>query len=157
MLPIFLWMMAEGAEFFWHRRGAPGKLIVSGWITLALLSCLEYRFAERHAKDDYRSAAAVAKMALKEGQTVWWDADPNGASYYGVPLSSPSATSGRSAPEAVQISGASSALLEALPRPDFIIASKPDLFDPDGRIERYIESNHYTLEQTLVAFKIFEK
>ncbi|HEY3932097.1 MAG TPA: hypothetical protein VGM58_06985, partial [Verrucomicrobiae bacterium] len=57
MLPVFLWIVAEGAEYFWRWRGAAGKFIVAGWMTLALMSCLEYRFAGRHAKDDYRSAA----------------------------------------------------------------------------------------------------
>jgi hypothetical protein len=47
-----------------------------------VVSSLTVRLHPRHAKDDYRSATAMAIKALGEGKRIWWQADMNAARYY---------------------------------------------------------------------------
>ncbi|HEY3930863.1 MAG TPA: hypothetical protein VGM58_00670, partial [Verrucomicrobiae bacterium] len=102
-------------------------------------------------------AAAVARTALKQRQIVWWNANDAAAWYYGVSLGNLDVSAPPPFGAAAQLSNPQPALLEGLPKPDLIIASKPDLFDPNGQVERYIQTNHYKLEQTFIAFKIWKK
>ena len=94
------------------------------FVVLWLISAVMLRIQPRHHRDDYRAAAHEAKDALAKNQTVWWSADSSGALYYGVPL-------GRSVGGgAIQVIDHACADLAALPAPDLVIASKPDVYDP---------------------------
>jgi hypothetical protein len=157
MLPLLLWIVSEGVQSLWQKRGLIGRIIITGWAVLALGSCLEYRFAVRHAKDDYRSAAAVARNALKQHQIVWWNADGVSAWYYGVSVGDPNIPVSPSSGEAMYLFDPSLVLLQSSAAPDLVIASKPDIYDANGRLNAYLQANHYRREQTLPAFEIWEK
>ena len=154
LLPVILWLLAAGAERLWQRRGLPGKATVTAAALLAAVSCLEIHGAARHAKDDYRSAAAVANAALKRDQTVWWNADASAAGYYHVPLGDLNvAAPGR----ATRVVNPPAAWPDAPPRPDFIISSKPDLYDEQGGVQRFAVTNGYHISQVFAAFKVWQK
>jgi len=157
MLPVFLWMLSVGIHSLWQRRGLIGRAIVMVWAILALASCLEYRFAERHARDDYRSAATVARIALQEQRIVWWNADIAGAKYYKVSIGNADEASQPVSGCAWFLFNPTRSLLEGLPRPDVIIISKPDTYDTPGNVRQYVQTNHYRLAQTFTAFQIWER
>jgi hypothetical protein len=53
-----------------------------GACLLMVASSLGIRFLERHAKEDYRKATAMAIEALENGKRVWWQGDMNTPRYY---------------------------------------------------------------------------
>ena len=53
---------------------------------LWLSSSLNLRWREAHAKDDYRTAAAIAAGALRDNKEVWWAADAAAAFIYLTPV-----------------------------------------------------------------------
>jgi hypothetical protein len=143
---VWLLISAAGVEALWSR-GRLGRAIVIIFILLSSISCLELRFAPRHAKDDYRGAAAIAKRAAASGNTLWWNADANGAAYYGAVgfdriafLMNPSAE-----------------YLRATPEPQVVIVSKPELYDNAGAVAAYLRDHQYRRVSTVPAFTIWEK
>ena len=144
-LVIWFVVAAEGVEVLW-RRGRFGRTLTLGFILLGTISGLELRFAHRHARDDYRGAAAVAHSAATAGQKVWWSADPNGASYYGVSGANVTFVANRSAEQ-----------LRALPEPELVIVSKPDLYDNYGAVREYLNGHSYRRTSELPAFTIWGK
>ena len=105
---------------------AAGRTLAAGFFCLYLASALSLRLAARHEKDDYRTAARIAKAALAEGKTVWWNADLNSGLYYEVPVASQGAVeTGR----AFWLAHPGRAMMaEAIP-PDVIVASEFELRD----------------------------
>ena len=150
LFPFLLAAVACAVLLLWKKGGLPGR-IAAGLIVICLAcSSVEIRFAARHKRDDYRSAAAAARDTLAQGKTVWWAADPAGAIYYHVPISS----RGEVPAEALST--------YALPPkftspPDEIVLSKPDLFDFDGSIAAFIASHHYIQVARLQSFTIWVK
>jgi hypothetical protein len=55
-------------------------------IFLLAYSSFSLRFSDRHKKDDYRRAAAIAIQDISQEKRVWWAADGFGAKYYAVPV-----------------------------------------------------------------------
>lgn len=136
LFPFILLAQAYAVLLLW-KSGQPLARATSVLIVAALtLSSLEVRFAFRHSKDDYRSAAAAARLLLAQGKTLWWSADTDGAKYYHLPTDSGvrpgAALSIRDVPAG--FSGL----------PDDIFVSKPDIFDPTGNVSAFIAAHHYT-------------
>lgn len=76
LLPIAASLQATG------RMRRLSRILGACACLLMLASSLSIRFHERHAKEDYRRATALAITALKGGKRVWWQADMNCARYY---------------------------------------------------------------------------
>jgi hypothetical protein len=123
------------------------------FVGLSLTSSLSLRFAPRHARDNYRSAAAIARQALQDGKTVWWNANERGAAYYHLPL----ATNGVAAGQALLLVNPSREVLLGTARPDMIIASRPDVFDDGGALAEFVAQSHYRLGTNLMAFTVWER
>jgi hypothetical protein len=173
-----LYMLSVAASFpFWGRHLAPLLAFVTfvvavasaappgGRRTLAdnvlpvllcvtlLSSSLLVRFHTGHARDDYRSAVAVAQAALGDGLVVWWSASPSPALYYGLTTCEyGQPTTPRCAIEVINMNAAA---LVNLPRPDLIIASKPDLYDENDALMNYIRSSQFKDSKSFAAFQIF--
>lgn len=118
LMPFVLCLFAWAAEKLWNNKRAFLPVLLLGAF---LLSSLAYRFAERHAKDDYKSVSEL--VSLNRISPVWWAGDAAAAEYYGVKdavilLFSPGAED-----------------LAGLPDPEMIILSKPDIYDPHGLVE----------------------
>jgi uncharacterized membrane protein len=164
---------------FWGRHLAPafpafvaavGWAVTSAWrgplplvkvsaaclFALLLASSLMIRFSETHSKDDYRTAAAFAHETLTRGGTVWWAADPAGASYYGL-NPSPADTAATNTDKPVVLASNVTAIQALnLPQPDLVILSKTDIYDSRGYLQAWLSQNKYALRHTAKAFWIFD-
>ena len=169
-LPLLNLVLALGlatllqADGRWRQR-LQWLLAVSALLFL-VYSSGSLRFSERHRKDDYRAAAALAQAAFAQGQRVWWAADVIGARYYGLPgefdvmgeltsVHKPLACN--DLPGVQPIANASLQCLQALSAPDLVILSKPDTFDTQGDIAGYLKAQHFVVVQSLPAFTIWRR
>ncbi len=151
MWPVAVLLLGLGLATAW-RRGKLGKILACSFVGLYLASALSLRFAMRHEKDDYRGAANVAKAALAEGKSVWWNADRNSALFYQVPLANGQTQANAAAwlanPDTQSIANA---------RPDVIITTRPDAYDDRGGIRELVREGHYQLATNLTAFQIWRR
>lgn len=161
---------------FWGRHMAPAFPFLCGLLILALrglrarsrplaavvvpvlfvlfaMSSWALRSWPRHGKDDYRAAAEIARRAVKEGRVVWWCADLDTAHYYGLSMSAPPDLPG----PLVFVNGSSAETLAAKPPPDFIVISKPDIFDTDGAVTEYAKQSGYYPSQRMNAFVVYAR
>lgn len=166
-LPVLCLLLAVGLDEMWASTGRWRR----GWRALALAclavtlaSSLAVRFLDRHAKDDYRSAAEIAVQALDQGQRVWWAADYIGADYYrlpgefdaiGVLTSNQKPPVCHDLPGIQAVSNLDAACLAQKTAPDLVIFSKPDIFDLSGDLTRFLAAKGYRPVQTLPAFVIW--
>jgi hypothetical protein len=148
VLPFLTAFLAVGWERLITARRFWSTLIAISATLVLFASALEIRVASRHQRDDYRSAANEARQAIVGGKKVWWAADINAAAYYGVPLSSPNLTLSS------KFDGAS---FQNLVTPDLVIFSKPDIYDPQGKIDNYLREHDFKVTRVLPAFQIFER
>jgi hypothetical protein len=128
-----------------YLRLLPGLLI-----GLLLFSALNLRFAERHRKEDYRSAAQFARHALAEKKSVWWVASGSNAQYYHLDCA-------LSRPEAGRVFLPQSVDIENIPAPDVIICSKPEIFDPGAAVQNLIQQKGYKPVAYLPSFVIWSR
>ncbi|MDX2079418.1 MAG: hypothetical protein SFU53_01405 [Terrimicrobiaceae bacterium] len=148
--PFFVTGLALVVQFahqgLWRRFGRAASVLLC---MLLFTGSLLIRFSPVHAKDDYRSAAAMALRLATESKTVLWCADHSAANYYGIAFSP--------TPSPGQISPATN--LESPPAnlPDIIVLSKPDTFDPNRVLRQSIERAHFREIATFQAFRILAK
>ncbi|NLS08332.1 hypothetical protein HGP14_34700 [Rhizobium sp. P32RR-XVIII] len=147
LIPV-LAVQAAGMTLLWRRP--IGKLLVLGFLMMALASAESIRFAPRHAKDDYRSAAAIARSALAEGDRVWWSADALGALVYQVPL-------GQGCAGALYVFEPQPGFASALEAPTLVVTSKPDIYDPNGALAAFLSDQHFRITETFQAFQIWRR
>lgn len=148
---LFL-VLGAGLTRLWQKPRWIGKGIVTGFILATLWSSLSLRFAPRHEKDNYRRAAALAKAALEHGKTVWWSAADMAAEYYSVPI----ATNGTNLRAVTIVNNPGSDFAEALPEPNLVIASKPDVYDSQGALAAYLKENRYQKVTSFMAFTVWK-
>ena len=151
MWPVAVLLLGLGLAAAW-RRGTGGKILAFSFIGLYLASALSLRFAVRHGKDDYRGAATLAKAALTEGKSVWWNADRNSALFYQVPL----ATGNSSTNFAIWLANPDAQSI-ANAQPDVIITTRPDAYDDRGGIQELTRRSDYQLSTNLIAFQIWRR
>jgi hypothetical protein len=152
LAPVFVTLLVFGAV-----RAARGprwqKAIPAIFLALSLASCLSVRFAERHRKDDYRNALAVARASISKGDIVWWNGDVTGPMYYQVPLATPT---NRVGIYSLQNPGAET--LERLPRPDVIVAiTKRETYDGAGAVSAFVQEHKYQRAETFRAFEVWRR
>ena len=151
LMPIWFSLLALGLAALWGGAGWMGRPVLAAYLLFSLCSCLSIRFAVRHERDDYRDAAQCAKLALRNNQVVWWNANIGCACYYKVPLDK----DGNGENKAIPIINPSAADLARLKKPGVIIASKPDIFDAGGALAEYLGRNHYQASGRFPAFAIW--
>ncbi|MEP6820919.1 MAG: hypothetical protein ABI946_01070 [Chthoniobacterales bacterium] len=153
LLPPVLGLMTLGIVALASRRRSFGIAAGIALSCVWLVSDLSLRFGERHRKDDYRTAAEVAKAALAASEVVWWSADSSAAIYYEVPIHSPSGSGG-----VFLMIHPTADDLARLSEPNTVIASKPDLYD--GQIDNladYLAAHAFTPTRELPAFTIWRR
>jgi hypothetical protein len=149
LAPVLLLLLAVGVRELLAR----GKLWrVTAWLFIAgnLASALSVRFADRHAKDDYRGAAELVLAAAAQNQRAWWCADINAAVYYGLPLTA--VPTGIQPWAAVNIQAAA---LTNQPAPDLVVLSKPELYDPRGYVRDWLAQHHFHVTDTPHLFTVW--
>jgi uncharacterized membrane protein len=154
LAPVVLLLIAAGLSGLWERGGWR-RMLAMLFLLLSLASSISLKLAGRHAKDDYRDAAAIARAACARGESVWWCADGNAGNYYGVSFSKSGLP-----PEAdkawLVINRPGNDLSGQLP-PQWVIASKPDLYDNAGAVHTYVAHGRYRVSQILPAFTIWRR
>lgn len=151
---LFSILYAFGLGWWW-RKETIGKAIAVTAVLIMAYSAFSVRYAPRHRKDDYKHAAELAATELAHGGQVWWVADPRGALYYGVPVDD-----GRDAAGATQAHYVSEKTLPFLltrPAPGLVLLSKPDAWDPQGAVQKYLLNNKYRIVETLPAFTAWRR
>ena len=155
-LPVVLLCVGTGLRSLWERGSLGSRTWASGFVVLSLASCLSLRWAGRHAKDDYRAAAALATNALAAGEVVWWAADPAAGRFYGVPVPSEPVLA-PPAGQAVRIYSDTRQWLDQAPKPDLVLFSKPDLYDAQGSLAGYLTQGGYRRVRQLPAFTVWRR
>jgi hypothetical protein len=152
LLPLVLFVFGSGVAALLRRRDWAGRLAVAAFLGLSLVSCLSLRFCERHAKDDYRTAAAMARAALAQGKIVWWNADLNAATIYQLPLGEKPEDTGK----AVFVANRGKGFDRDLPKPDLVLTSKPDIYDRNGALADYLNRAGFRPTASLAAFTAWQ-
>jgi len=133
-------LLASGRK---TARAAPVLLLVA-----MLASSLSLRFGERHGKEDYRRAAALAREELQAGRCVWWAADANTASLYGladVPADRFVHAIGVHLDYAAQ------------PPPDAVFVNRPDTWDMGGTLARHLAESGLCEAESFTGFKVYRR
>lgn len=130
----------------------PNRLICNGLataaLTLGLVSALSLRFSERHRKDDYRTAAALAIAYMQNGRRVVWCADSYVASVYNTPGKFEGTGSWNA--WTFHVPG------QTLDGGEMVFVSKPDIYDQKGELRKQLADNKFAVASTLTAFQIYE-
>ncbi|MBP9901097.1 MAG: hypothetical protein KBH45_06530 [Verrucomicrobia bacterium] len=150
---ILFVILGLGLLHLWQRRGCVGRGLATGFVVVTLASCLLIRFAPRHAKDDCRQAAQLAKAALAQNEIVWWNAGDMAATYYDVPI----ANSGSNQTGVLVVFDPQPAFAIKQPKPGTVITSKPDIYDSQGVLAGYLKENGYQPITNLMAFTLWKR
>jgi hypothetical protein len=153
MFPLILFVQGIGLASWLKQKKWLGRCVIVLFLGMSLISDASVRFGSRHAKDDYRDAAGQGRAALARGESVWWSADLEGAWVYHLPVAKPPAD----AKEAVLLVNPENGSLQTLPKPDWVLVSKPDLYDGHGAIQQYLMQNNYRIVQKFPAFNIWRR
>jgi hypothetical protein len=147
-LPFLLFLLAIGLQSLLYAKHARLRIGAAVAVLILFFSSLQIRFAPRHLRDDYRSAALLTQRALLDGNKVWWLADETTGAYYKIPLSSPNLTFS---------STFSEGSFSATQTPDLVCFSKPDIYDSTGKIDNYLREHDFKVTREFPAFQIFER
>ncbi len=166
LFPVYVLILG----FLLHGSIQSGKLgSISVWVlvTMLLISSVQLRFADAHAKDDYRQAAAIAKAMANDGRVVWWAADPLAGQYYGLwpeladhrirlsEIDQPLVDL-RELPAVVIAINRRPDQLDQLPLPELVILSKRDIYDVGGHLQEWLAAHSFRLQRRLPAFEIWK-
>ena len=145
-LPFVLLLVSLGLLHLWQSNKKLSQTLVLTICLLLILSSLSTRFSPRFAKDDYRTAAQIAKSGLEDEKTIWWAADSATANYYGLEFSE----------KVINVMGLSAEELHSLPTPDIVLVSKKDIYDPQSAVSSFLSERSYTTSYAS-AFSIYKK
>jgi uncharacterized membrane protein len=146
ILPFVLLLASLGVLHLWQSNKKLSRAIVLSLCLLLAISSLSTRFSPRFAKDDYRTAAQIAKSGLEDEKTIWWAADSATATYYGLEFNE----------KVINVIGLSAEELNSLPIPDIALVSKKDIYDPQNAISLFLSEQTYA-KKYAAAFNIYTK
>jgi hypothetical protein len=146
LTPLLPWLLAwTGAGLASLFSAGLWKRVLAGALLFLLfLSALEIRFAPRHRRDDYRSAAAIARAEVESAHRVWWLADRSTGVYYHLPVESALIVTSPKVPPPNE-------------SPAMVILSKPDIYDGSGAARAYLAAQRFKIERVLPAFQIWTR
>jgi hypothetical protein len=139
--------LAASLDSIWTKRQSSFLLITL--FAVFIYSSAVIRWSPTHAKDDYRTASALAREALSHGKRVSWIGATQPAVYYNVPLS----TTWPPYPGTASVRLPSPATDG---QPDVIIVTKPDLFDRQGFLPHWIETPGVTVTAPCQSFVVYQ-
>ena len=150
VMPVFsagLFVVAVWADRMWESRWGAPRVAVVVLLAAMAVSAFAFRFGERHGKENYRLASALALDALRAGKCVWWSADGNTAWLYGLREGETN--------RFYRWQGTAAADLEAAPAPDVVFINRPDTWDARGNIARYLEEHGLRQTAEFIGFRIY--
>ncbi len=117
-------------------------------IVIMLASSVSLRYFEKHARDDYRKATAIGIEALRNNQSVWWQADMHAARYYayrtgGIPLVSQLQILQTSPPSGLMFA-------------DVVIVNRPDIRYGKTDYQKDFSQNFFKLNSRFTGFEIWK-
>jgi hypothetical protein len=146
--PLILIGQTLAADKLWRRTW--GKTLIALFAGLLLISALEVRFAGRHAKEDYRQAAALTKNMIKQGAVVYWAADVQTAIYYGVIEEKERDAGSDRVVLHTQIDAA-----RRLEQCDVVVLSRTDVYDAAGTCRQFIRDQQFRSARIYQGFVIY--
>lgn len=152
ILPAIILGLAALINLAFSQKSLFWKIIAALLPLLWLGSSLNLRWNPIYAKDDYRSAAAIATSALADHKEVWWAADAAAAYVYKAPVALEEIPG--------RIWAIQSPTWESIRfkfPPHIIIISKPDIYDVQGAVMRYAEENQFAPAVQFQAFTILTR
>lgn len=150
VMPVFpaaLFVVAVWGDRMWESRRAAPRAALAVLLAAMAVSAFAFRFGERHGKENYRHAAALALAALRAGQCVWWSADGNSAWLYGLREGGTN--------RFYRWQGTAAADLEAAPAPDVVFINRPDTWDIHGNIARYVAEHGLRQVDEFTGFRVY--
>jgi hypothetical protein len=151
-LPAVILALAALIDSALAQKNLVWRIVAMLLPALWLGSSLNLRLREVHAKDDYRTASAIAAAALRDNKEVWWAADAAAAYIYLTPVAMQEVP-GRA--WAMQAPAWDDIRFKFPPR--VIVVSKPDIYDPQTAVARYAAENRFVPALQLHAFTIFTR
>jgi len=145
ILPFVLLLVSLGVLHLWQSDKKLSRAVVLTICLLLILSSLSTRFSPRFAKDDYRTAAQIAKSSLEDGKTIWWAADTATANYYGLEFSE----------KVINVVGFSTSDLQNTDIPSLVFLSKLDIYDSNLFISSFLNKNNFMNTKNIKAFSFY--
>jgi hypothetical protein len=145
ILPFVLLLVSFGFLHLWQSDKKLSRAVVLTICLLLILSSLSTRFSPRFAKDDYRTAAQIAKSSQEDEKTIWWAADTATANYYGLEFSE----------KVINVVGLSAEELQNIPIPDIVLVSKSDIYDSNCFITDFLVDKNLASVRKIKAFSIY--
>lgn len=145
---VLFWLLS----IFNANKSFLNNVLIVSMLAMLLLSSILLRFSPHHRKDDYRSAAKLAQSYLEQGKTVWWAADEPSLLYY-----FPDAENHLQSGELFLAFGPRATPLGNRDFPDIVLLSKPDIYDSDGALSRFVLENNIRQSISYQAFSIFKR
>ena len=146
VLPFILLLLSLGILQLWQSHKKLNWAVVLALCLLLIFSSLSIRFSPRFAKDDYRTAAQIAKSSLENGETIWWAADSATANYYGLEFDK----------KLINIFDFSKSDLQRAPTPSLVLLSKLDIYDSNRLISDFLVKKDLKVSIFLTAFSIYQ-
>jgi len=149
-LPFLLLTIGSAAASLhsvWTKRQQ--LFLFAPFFAILIYSSAVIRWSSTHAKDDYRTASALAREAVAQGKRVSWVGDARPALYYHVPLSM----------VWPPVPGTASLLLPSPDhdgQPDLAIVTKPDLFDRPNILPHWIDLPGVKMTVLCPSFVVYE-
>jgi uncharacterized membrane protein len=145
ILPFVLLLVSLGLMHLWQSDKKLSRAVVLTLCPLLIFSSLSTRFSPRFAKDDYRTAAQIAKSSLEDVKTIWWAADSATANYYGLEFSE----------KVINVMGFSKSDLQNADMPSLVFLSKLDIYDSNRIISNFLDKNNFIDTKIIKAFSIY--
>ncbi len=145
ILPFVLLLASLGLAHLWQSHKKLSRAVVLSLCLLLVISSFSTRFSPRFAKDDYRTAAQIAKSSLEDGKTIWWAADSATANYYGLEFSE----------NVINVMGFSKSDLQNSYKPSLVFLSKLDIYDSNRLISNFLNKNNFIDTKMIKAFSIY--
>ena len=152
MAPLLILLLARTSTLHPGSRQAHlgshfNIAVIAVWLVIAigLASSLSLRFAPRHRKDDYRTAASIARNAIKQKTPVIWVADRWTGYFYGLDEAHSGWQPWRD-----------SMPLPILDNREIVILTKPDIYDSKGGLRALLMQRGFIPIRQLPAFTVFE-
>ena len=158
MLPFLFVLLSVTTGTLWMGALRTAGRTITGLAILAMISsAVGYRILERHAKDGYRTAAALARQTIGDGGVVWWAADRSGAQYYGLGAIIQDANDFERTQEgdAFMVNSRDANYLARLPAPSLVVLSKEDVYDRHGALRTYFLQNNFSPSNVFSAFTVW--
>lgn len=134
------------------------KLVIISICLLCSYSSANIRFSPNHRNDDYRGVATFVRDKFNAGATVWWSADLKSAEYYGLEIVSIKQRAQSKDDTAIfQVMNDTTEDLNKLPKADWIVVSKPDIYDNKSKLGQYLKENNYSETTSFRSFIVWHK